>query len=56
MRQIQYYVMTNTISRINKYSIEIFPDLICAVHLNTRRQFVASVFGKPLVVRMHGNL
>ena len=37
-----------------KYNIEIFPDLICAVHLDTSRQFVASVFGKPLVVRIHG--
>ena len=48
--------MTNTISRINKYNIEIFPDLICAVPLDTSRPFVASVFDKPLVLRIHGNL
>ena len=29
-------------------------DLICAVHLDTSRQIVASAFGKPLVVRIHG--
>ena len=37
-----------------KYNIEIFPDLICSVHLDTSRQFVASVFDKPLVVRIYG--
>ena len=52
--QIQYPVKTNAISSIDKYNIEIFSDLICAVHLDTSRQFVASNFGKPLVVRIHG--
>ena len=33
---------------------EIFPDPICAEHLDTSRQFVASASGKPLVVRIHG--
>ena len=28
-----------------------FPDLV----YDTSRQFMASVFGKPLVVRIHGN-
>ena len=54
--QIQYPVKTNAISSIDKYNIEIFSDLICAVHLETSRQFAASVFGIPLVVRIHGNL
>ena len=37
-----------------KNNTEIFPDLICAVHLDRSRQFVASIFDKPLVVRIHG--
>ena len=44
--------MTNTISRINKCNIDIFPELICAVPLDTRRQFVVSVFGKSLFYTM----
>ena len=47
---------TNTISSKDKYNIEIFPDLIFATDLYTGRQFVVSAFGKPLVVRIHGNL
>ena len=37
-----------------KNNIETFPDLIiiCAVHSDTSRQFVASVFGKQLIVRI----
>ena len=54
-RQTQNPIKTNTISSIDKYNIENFPDLICAVHLDTSRQFAASNFGKPLVVRIHGN-
>ena len=34
----------------------ILPFLICEIHLETSRQFVASVFGTPLVLRIHGNL
>ena len=54
LRLIQYPIKTNAISSMYKYNNEIFPDLICAVHLDTSRQFVASVFGKPLVVRIDG--
>ena len=52
--QIQNPVKKTTIYSIDKYNIEIFPDLICAVHLDTSRQFVDSAFGQPLVVRIHG--
>ena len=39
------------------FSIEkMLPDLVCAVHLKTSRQFVASVFGIPLVVGIHSDL
>ena len=34
----------------------IFPDPIWALHLEMSHQFMASVFGMPLVVRIHGNL
>ena len=51
LSQIQQPIETNTISPVEKYLIEILPDLICAVHLDTIRQFVASVFDKPLVLR-----
>ena len=53
---MQYPVKTNTLYSIDKHNIDIFPDLICAVNLDTIRQFVASAFGKPLVVRIHVNL
>ena len=33
-----------------------FPDLICAVHLESSRQFVAFVLSIPNVLRIHGNL
>ena len=33
-----------------------FLDPICAVHLEMSRQFVASVFGHPLVVNIHDYL
>ena len=56
LAQIRYHIKTNTISSKNKYNIEIFPDLLCAEDLYTSRQFVASAFGKPLVVRINGNL
>ena len=52
LRQIQYPIKTNAISSMYKYNIEIFPDLICAVQLDTSRQVMASVFGKQLVVRL----
>ena len=35
---------------------EKIPDLICEVHLETSRQFVAFVFGIPLMVQIPGNL
>ena len=34
----------------------VYPDLMCAVHLETSRQFVASIFGIPLVVGLLSNL
>ena len=34
----------------------IFPDLVCAVHLETSHKLVALVFRIPLVARIHGNL
>ena len=34
----------------------IFPYPIYEIHLETSRQFVASIFGIPLMVRIHGNL
>ena len=34
----------------------IFPDLICAENLDTSLKFLASASGKPIVVRIHGNL
>ena len=55
VKEIQNYIKMNTISSIDKWNIEIFPDLIFAVQLDTSSQFVASVFGQPLVVRIHGN-
>ena len=47
LRQIQYSGKTNTISSINLHKIETFLNLICAVYLDTSRQFVAFVFDKP---------
>ena len=43
---------------IRKYSepLKLFPDLICAVNKETSRQYVASVFGIALLVKVHGNL
>ena len=35
---------------------KILPDLVYAVHLKISRQFEASVFGIPLVVRIHNDL
>ena len=46
---------TNAVSSMYKYSIEIFSDPICAVHLDTQHQFVGSIFGKPLVIRILDN-
>ena len=34
---------------------ELFTDLISAVNLLTILKFVASIFGTPLFIRMHGN-
>ena len=34
----------------------VLTELICAVHLERSRQYVASVFGIPLVERIHGIL
>ena len=43
---LEYIVTTQQYSVVTWYYIEsIFPDPICAVHLETSRQFVASVFG-----------
>ena len=48
LKQIQYSgkintypVKINTISSRNYYTNEIFPDLICLVHLDTSSQFEA---------------
>ena len=38
------------------FGLNVFPDLVCAVHKETSRQFVASVFGMPLAVGILGNL
>ena len=56
LKQLQYPVRTNSIRSRDIYNIKIFPDLICAVHLDTSGKFVASLFGKPLVVKIHGNI
>ena len=57
LRQIQYPFKKNAIFSLYKCNTEIFPDLTCAVHLDTSRQFVASVFWEAteLVVRIHVN-
>ena len=34
----------------------LFPDLECLVHLESTHQFAASVFSKPIIFRIHGNL
>ena len=39
---------------INK-TLRFFPDLICAVYLDTSHKFVAAALGKPLVLRLHGD-
>ena len=54
--QIMYTVKTNAISSMDIYNNETFPDLICAVHLDTSCIFVASALGKPFVVRINGSL
>ena len=36
--------------------IEPFPYLICAIHLKTSHQFVASDFSTTLVIKIHGSL
>ncbi len=38
------------------FSINFFPDPICAVHQESSRQFSASVFGTPNVLEIHGTL
>ena len=34
----------------------VYPDLVCAVHLETSCQFMASVFGIPLIVGLLSSL
>ena len=48
---LEYIVTTQQYSVVTWYYIEIIsPDSICAVHLETSRQFVASLFGAVCLV------
>ena len=53
---IETIMNSNQVTTVVTWIKEFFPELICAVNLKMSRQYVASVFGIQLMVRIHGNL